>query len=360
MTQLDPKAVAAANEKLWKNNPELRGRQLTMGPEDTAHRKEWMEHYREAAEQTPKPPPPETLPKPVSEPPPPAVASDACVVCGAIAGMTHEEKMEESIKRANLGPEVMEELGDIKTLVATMVIVVGILVAIAFTGYGALAEAIAAGLLIIGAAVSGVQIGEGINSMVDFYQKTRCDRATTPEDLDAAGKSFGDGIAKMGVGGLNLLLSVVGGRKVPARGKKPPAKAPAKPSSKPSVEPHPDGYKATWPDTPDAAIFFSVDDGAVNVPGIWRGGQPKGSAGAMLADSIKGAGELQPKSIKFSSIENPPTVHALGKGSPPGETVLGKTAADAATSLGGKVTSWKTGTDPKTGKPFLEAIIAYP
>lgn len=84
------------------------------------------------------------------------------------------------------------------------------------------------GLLIVGGYMSGAQIGKGINSMLDFYEKTRCDRAKTPEDLDAAGKSFGDGIAKMGVGGLNLLLSIIGGRKASTKVKKatplPPSK----------------------------------------------------------------------------------------------------------------------------------------
>jgi uncharacterized Zn-binding protein involved in type VI secretion len=48
-------AVKAANEALWKAHPELRGRQLTMGPKDAALRKEWMQSYRAAAagERTP-------------------------------------------------------------------------------------------------------------------------------------------------------------------------------------------------------------------------------------------------------------------------------------------------------------------
>jgi uncharacterized Zn-binding protein involved in type VI secretion/tetratricopeptide (TPR) repeat protein len=41
-------AVKAANEALWKAHPELKGRQLTMGPKDAALRKEWMASYHSA------------------------------------------------------------------------------------------------------------------------------------------------------------------------------------------------------------------------------------------------------------------------------------------------------------------------
>jgi hypothetical protein len=228
--ELNPKAVMIANDRLWKRHPGLQGRQLNMGPEDTAYRREWMENYREAADQTPKPPQPRVLPQPVDEKPQAIVSGEICEPCRDIAKMTHEQKMVRAIEAANLSPEIMEELGDIETLVASMVVVGGILLAIAATGYGAIAEAIAVGLLILGAAMSGAQIGAGINSMIDFYQKTRCDRARAPEDLEDAGRSFGDGIAKMGVGGLNLLLVMVGGRKLQPKG--PAAKNPPKPSPK--------------------------------------------------------------------------------------------------------------------------------
>ncbi len=127
--------------------------------------------------------------------------------------------MVEAIKKANLAPEILEELGDIKTLVAGLVVGLGIATVIFFTGVGAVVEAIIAGLLLIGAATSGLQIGEGINSLMDFYQKTA--NAQTENDLADAGKSFADGIAKMGVGGLDLLLSVVGARKASVKGSKP-------------------------------------------------------------------------------------------------------------------------------------------
>jgi len=210
---LNPLAVARANESLWREHPELHGRQLTMDSKDLGYRREWMREY-EAAEHAVTPPPPAQIPAPVSPPRPVAVGQpvQAC----PIASMTHEQKMEEAIKGAKLSPAVREALGDIKSLVAQMVVVGAILAGIAATGYGAVAEGIGAALLIAGAALSGVQIGTGINHLIDFFQQTRCDSATSPEDLDRAGKSFADGIANIGVGGLNLLISLLG-----ARGKSP-------------------------------------------------------------------------------------------------------------------------------------------
>lgn len=101
--KLDPKAVSEANEKLWKENPELGGRQLTMEPEDAPYRKQWMENYKNAENKPPKPPPPKVQPQPVTNPPPAANAAEPCVRC-AIARMTHEEKMEAAIKAAKNGP----------------------------------------------------------------------------------------------------------------------------------------------------------------------------------------------------------------------------------------------------------------
>jgi len=45
---LNPQAVKTANEKLWKDHPELKGRKLTMCPEDAAYRKAWVDAYLEA------------------------------------------------------------------------------------------------------------------------------------------------------------------------------------------------------------------------------------------------------------------------------------------------------------------------
>jgi hypothetical protein len=57
---LDPKAVAQANEALWKANPELEGRRLDMSPGDTRYREQWVKAYL-AAEGQPEPSEPAKL-----------------------------------------------------------------------------------------------------------------------------------------------------------------------------------------------------------------------------------------------------------------------------------------------------------
>jgi hypothetical protein len=49
---LDMAAVKKANAKLWRNNPQLHGRKLTMGLEDYLYRQEWMDAYLEFLEQS--------------------------------------------------------------------------------------------------------------------------------------------------------------------------------------------------------------------------------------------------------------------------------------------------------------------
>jgi hypothetical protein len=140
--------------------------------------------------------------------------------------MTHEQKMVEAIKRAPIPAAILKQLGDIPTLVGIMAATTGVLMALAATGYGAVAEAITAGLLIMGAAIGGYDVGGGIMSLIAFYQQTQCDTAQKPEDLDKAGRSFADAIAKMGVGGLTLALSFAGAEEVseapPVEGPPPP------------------------------------------------------------------------------------------------------------------------------------------
>jgi hypothetical protein len=72
---LDTSAVASANQALWKAHPELNGRQLTMGPEDAALRKEWMDAYVAAGgkveEKKPDTPTNTVQNCPLASPPPP-------------------------------------------------------------------------------------------------------------------------------------------------------------------------------------------------------------------------------------------------------------------------------------------------
>jgi hypothetical protein len=116
--------------------------------------------------------------------------------------------MVEAIRRAPLSEEMRAALGDPVELVASLLVVMGGLALLAATGYGAVAEAIGAALLILGAAVSGFDVGTGITCLMDFYRRT--ETARTEEELDEAGKSFAGGVRHIGVGGLTLLLGLRG------------------------------------------------------------------------------------------------------------------------------------------------------
>ena len=229
--QLDLQAVGKADERFWAKHPELHKRTLTSESSDAGYRSEWLELYNQEVQNS-LVHAPSVLPKPLASPPP-VNATSPVQACAGVASLTHEEKMQAAIHSANLGEDVLREIGDIKTLVATMVIVGGGLavagVAAAATGVGLLVEGVAAagaGLLVLGAAMSGWQIGQGLDSLYDFFQQTRCDTATTPQQLHQAGQKFGDGVAKVGIGTVNLLLSILGGRGKNWRGQGLPKQAP--------------------------------------------------------------------------------------------------------------------------------------
>jgi len=119
------------------------------------------------------------------------------------------------------------------------------------------------------------------------------------------------------------------------------------------------GFTAKVPGDNRAMIMLQHDGKGVDVSDVFRGNQPKGSAGDMLAETIKKSGKSQPEHIKISKIsETQPTIDQLRQGADPGDTVLGKTVINAAKKLGGKVTGWKVGKDNRD-KPFIKAEISY-
>ena len=91
----------------------------------------------------------------------------------------------------------------------------GVLIALAVTGYGAVAEALGFVLLAVGAAFSGTDLIAGIAGLVKFFATV--DEAKTEEDLRACGRLFGDAVAKIGVDGLFFVLSMFGLKKASAR-----------------------------------------------------------------------------------------------------------------------------------------------
>jgi hypothetical protein len=148
--------------------------------------------------------------RPGAPAPPASPPAAAPAAASPVAQMSLEQKMEIAIRDAPLSQGLRRELGDIKTLIASFVVVTGALMALAATGLGAIAEGITISLLLLGAAASGAQIGRGINSLIAFYRQ--CGKATSDQDLKRAGVAFAAGVAALGVGTLFLLLSILGAR----------------------------------------------------------------------------------------------------------------------------------------------------
>jgi hypothetical protein len=81
---LNPDAVKAADDALYQNHPELDGRKLTMGPEDGALRKEWMDAYLAAGgaiadQKEPSPPASPKVPCPTAPAAPPSPPSPVSI-----------------------------------------------------------------------------------------------------------------------------------------------------------------------------------------------------------------------------------------------------------------------------------------
>jgi hypothetical protein len=112
-----------------------------------------------------------------------------------------------------------------------------------------------------------------------------------------------------------------------------------------SVEPRSPGspvWIAKWSGTSSLVSFRVLSDSKVSIFDIGRdkNHQPKGTAGQMIADSLRAANIPQPKIIKIDMISNPPTVAKLAQGKSPSETVLGETVRKTVEDLGGEIAEW--------------------
>jgi hypothetical protein len=108
---------------------------------------------------------------------------------------------------------VKAQIGDPWVFAGEIFVVSGILAGIAATGYGAVAEFIGAGMLIIGGAIAGYHIIDGIKTLYNFWH-TACREATTQADLDRAGQMFAQGVAEVGINTILFLLSAKGLRDI--------------------------------------------------------------------------------------------------------------------------------------------------
>lgn len=146
---------------------------------------------------------------------------------------------------------------------------------------------------------------------------------------------------------------------------RPPCQS--KPTVQPTVRFEHDWYTATWGRDKTAKDFtrFQPSGDGVIVTDIFRERQPKGCAGVMLADALRGAGIKKPKWIRIADIkEEQPTLMELKEGLPVPQTVLGHVAVEAARELGGTVVASDHGIYKKysfdDGKPWIELRLSYP
>ncbi|MFC2140570.1 hypothetical protein ACFLQ1_02485 [Candidatus Auribacterota bacterium] len=118
--------------------------------------------------------------------------------------------------------------------------------------------------------------------------------------------------------------------------------------------------KATWTGDDRAFILFEPIGTGVYVSDIFRGEMPKGSAGKMLATSLKLAGILTPSFIRITNIlDTQPTLTQLDQGMAIKETILGVTLNKTILALEGKAVKWDKGFTNHR-KPWIEATVIYP
>lgn len=152
------------------------------------------------------------------------------------------EKIKKAIGYSDILGEILEEVGDINALVKQMTVVSGGLIALSFTVYGIVAEALGLALLLVGASFSGTELLAGIVGLVKFF--TEVYNAKTEEDLKVCGRLFGDAVAKIGVHGLFFVLSLFGLKKASIRH-----------TTRTIAESKPVSGKWTWKRMPDKKLM---------------------------------------------------------------------------------------------------------
>jgi len=98
-----------------------------------------------------------------------------------------------------------------------------------------------------------------------------------------------------------------------------------------------------WDGTASHISIRVMPNGEVSVFDINRDkkSQPPGSAGHMIASSLREIGALRPPAIRVDMINNPPTTEALKAGRDPDKTVIGEMVRNAARELGGDISGWE-------------------
>jgi hypothetical protein len=132
-----------------------------------------------------------------------------------ILKMSITEKMRLAMERSQVWEEIKNEVGDPVQLIAMMIATIAILTLIAETGFGFAAEVLAGIIAALALGVSVKGLFSGIVNLVEFAQIIGY--AGTEHDIDKASRKFAEGVAKIGVHALFLLLLYLGVRKNSAR-----------------------------------------------------------------------------------------------------------------------------------------------
>ena len=120
-----------------------------------------------------------------------------------------------------------------------------------------------------------------------------------------------------------------------------------------------DRYRASWEGAGASGVLvepLSLDSMQIN--DVFRGELPSGSAGRMVADTIRSTPTTAPTRFECMGVVNTRTLQQfLNEGVPIAQTLLGQTLATAAQELGGEVVSMT----PRAyrGKLCITVIITY-
>jgi hypothetical protein len=139
-------------------------------------------------------------------------------------------------------------------------------------------------------------------------------------------------------------------------------------TGKPNVTPgyETDSFRGTWePSGEDSrnptVMGHRAPNGGVSISDIYRRGNPPGTGGEMVADTIRGAGISSPTYMRVTNIgegTNFPTYDAVTSGRGPQGTPLGDTVENAIKSLGGRPTgNWEFG--EMRGGVWIQRRIEY-
>lgn len=136
-----------------------------------------------------------------------AAATPAAALVGtspSLAGMSCTQKIEEAIGMANIPGALLAELGGIKGIAAAVATAGLWFAVLQLTPVGWAAD-IAAALFVMGVVISGSEIVAGVKALYDCWH-IACKEARTEDDLKRAGAAFADGVAKIGINGVLLVL----------------------------------------------------------------------------------------------------------------------------------------------------------